>query len=141
MFRKLRLLIIIAIFASALVMVSCDEFPAFEGTYFGTVTVLLHPNDTVPETFQVYVEVTRDFKEITINYMGDYLQIVLEGEIDISGNFAASAVGTYEGAEVITTDVGEINYTLGSYISTIIETHDGVEVLRYELNLQKLFME
>ena len=139
--KKFKFLLFTIFLSLIFLMSSCDEFPKFEGTYIGTATVILHPNEEIPVEFSLLVKLSRDFKKITLSYESSWMTIVFEGEINSAGIFTAQSTGTYEGKAIITTNSGRIDYLTGTYISTIIETHDGVEAARLELLLRKLFME
>ncbi|MBN2134580.1 MAG: hypothetical protein JW737_02520 [Acidobacteria bacterium] len=133
-----KILLTLTIF-SLFIMISCDDFPAFEGSYYGTLTKVLHPSDDFPEETTCNVEITRSFKDITIIYTYENRYFSLTGTIDKQGNFIVENTLIYNGVTIVTQDSGTITYSTGKYISTLTESNDGVEIMRLELDLQKLF--
>ena len=120
-------------------MISCDDFPAFEGSYYGTIIKVLHPSEDFPDETTCSVDITRSFKDITITYNYESRYYSLSGTIDKQGNFTVENTSIYDGTTVVQMDIGTITYSMGKYISTLTESHNGVEIMRLELDLQKLF--
>jgi hypothetical protein len=107
----------------------CDDFPQFEGWYIGTVTVEYQTDAEFPETSEMYLELTRNFKDIEILYHFTFSRLTMNGTI------------TAYGKPVITKEVGFIDYPTGNYTSQLIQTVDGVTILIMKLELRKSFVD
>ena len=131
----LRLLILSLL--TAFVLSSCDEFPKFEGTYTGTLTISSQIYD-YPVESSATVVIERDFKDITADYTSGLGTFTLSGKIDNEGNFSISVTGyTTENEAYLITDAGTINYNDGSYSSVITIVVEGESAVTGTLVLTK----
>ena len=133
--KIIKNIILIAIFLFA--VSGCKDFPEFEGTYYGTATVLQQTYD-YPEVSNITVTITRDFKRIEVLYESNvFNNFTLRGEIDEEGNFYLSGSGTSGGIRYNTVDEGKIYYASGDYISQMTVTENDEISLIMKLELQK----
>ncbi len=120
---------------------ACLEISPFEGLYVGTYKILYIDGSNLPLEGGASVIIRRSFKDISNEYIfaGNP---TLTGEIKQNGDFEVSREGTSNNGSLIRdVDTGKIYYDQGQYLSTYIQTVDGVEILRVEFNLQKQFVD
>lgn len=114
---------------------SCEEFPAFEGTYTGTLTITYQVYN-YPVESSITIVIERDFKDIASDYSGTLGTFTLSGRIDNKGKFSVSQTGiTDNNQNYVITDIGTINLALGTYTSTITITEEGVTTVTGTLSL------